>query len=104
MIAKVLTKAAQKLTLQEINNFTAGVLSACCDLHIMIYGFYYEPNVGIYTFAPREELTKLNNTNIEDFDVEKYLDETDNYIWLVNWENPNKPELKLYAPPTLNKN
>lgn len=99
MLTKLLVKNSRNLTLQEINNSIAAIFSDCYRSHIMVYGFYYDPDNGIYAFAPRDELEKLSTKGIKEFDVENYFIETNTCVWLVHWENPKNPEIRLYVPP-----
>lgn len=92
--ARVLSKAEKPLTQEEIEKFIVSVFSACYELHVLLYGFDYEEGVGIYTIGPREELEKMKNTNIEDFDFETFVKTTDKeLIWLADWSDPFNPIL-----------
>lgn len=92
MIASVLTKTNKPLTQKEVEDYIIAVFQGCYNIPVAIYGFMYKPDVGIYTFGPREELQKLNNTNIEDFVLEDYINEP-NSFWLVDWKDPTNPKL-----------
>lgn len=92
MIASVLTKTNRPLSQTAVEDYIIAIFQGCYNIPVVIYGFMYKPDVGIYTFGPREELQKLNNTNIEDFVLEDYINEP-NLFWLVDWQDPTKPKL-----------
>lgn len=96
MEAQILSAAEKDLTQTQIESFIIGIFQGCLNLNIMIYGFYYLPGKGIYTVAPRQELEKLNNTNIEDCDFMKCVEHMD-LFWLADWTNPAAPRLNRMA-------
>ena len=91
MDARILTHTKQPLTQKQVEDFIIGCFKGLQKLNVMIYGFYYDKGAGIYTVGPREELEKLNNSNIEDFDFSNYIRTTkDKMFWLANYEDEPK--------------
>jgi len=99
MEARLLSKAERELTLQQIRDFVVGCTQGLFELEIFFNGFCYEPGVGIYLVGPRTELEKVKNSNgIEDFDFEKYIKETDDRFWVMDWTTDiNDPKLLEYT-------
>ena len=84
MHARIITKAPNNLTTKEVEYFILPIFQGLLDLQIPVYGFGYEPNEGIFVVGPREELEKLKNDNIEDFDFIDYIKNTNQPFWSVD--------------------
>lgn len=84
MDARIITKAPKDLSIEQVEEFIIPMFEGLLELEIPIYGFGYEPEEGIFVIGPREELEKLRNTNIEDFDFRYYISHTDRTFWAVD--------------------
>ena len=96
--ARILTKAATPLTPQQVTNFVIAMSEGLYNLQLVIYGFCYEPGIGIYTIGPREQLEKMasNKNDIEDFNIEEYLNniEPPTRFFHMNYMHPKGPTLE----------
>ena len=84
MIASVLTKTNRPLSQTAVEDYIIAIFQGCYNIPVVIYGFMYKPDVGIYTFGPREELQKWQvsgRSDIEDFDDVVKLD----LQYIDNW-------------------
>lgn len=99
MEARLLTKAGNKLELQQIRDYVIGCTQGLFKLEVFFNGFYYEPGIGIYLVGPRPELEKVKNKNgIEDFDFSEYIcAHPDKTFWLMDWwSDMDDPKLVEY--------
>ena len=87
MHARIIIQAPNNLTTKEVEKFILPVFQGLLDSEIPIYGFGYEPDEGIFIIGPREELEKLRNNTIEDFDFINYIQHTNRTFWIVDLTN-----------------
>lgn len=94
---RLLVQSEKPLTQKQIEDFVIGSFSALVELKILIYGYIYVQNEGIYIIGPVEELQKVRSPSAyldTNFDFEKYINTTtDDIFWASDYLNVKGPTI-----------
>lgn len=98
---RLLVEADSPLTQKQIEDFVIGSFSALVELKVIVYGYIYEKDKGIYVVGPIEELERVCSPTAyfdRDFDFEKYINTTkDDIFWATDYLNEKGPTvLRMY--------